>query len=156
MHKFSGPFIQQPEAEYDLTLACVAYLRFSITLIDAEFSEEERTIRVSKGLHGIHLYAHEYWLDHLLSYIQASRGFKAENSNILHGHLDCLVAAQQQYRTPVADAIGFTPSSNNTSLEFDKRLAGLADRPGIFRMASELLMFRDCQLKKQLDADVGM
>src|SRR2546423_10655101 len=47
--ELSGPFINSLKANYDLALACVAYMSFGLTLIDSQSSEEERTVRVGKG-----------------------------------------------------------------------------------------------------------
>ncbi|KAF2812552.1 uncharacterized protein BDZ99DRAFT_413355, partial [Mytilinidion resinicola] len=71
LHESSGPFLHRESAEYNLTLSCVTYMLQGMSLINSRLSEEERTVNVGKGFHGLHLYAVEYWLEHLLDYAQA-------------------------------------------------------------------------------------
>jgi hypothetical protein len=55
-------------AHYNVSIACIAYLRTSFNFIDPQFSAEQNSINVVKGFHGLHLYANEYWLAHLIAY----------------------------------------------------------------------------------------
>jgi hypothetical protein len=63
----SGPFIQQPQVSYEQSLACVSCLLSGLNVFQPGYDENDRLRRVLKGLHGLHLYANEYWTQHLLT-----------------------------------------------------------------------------------------
>ena len=53
---------------YDIALACTSYLLSGLTLADSRCEEDRKLIDVAKGLHGLQLYANEFWLEHVLAY----------------------------------------------------------------------------------------
>lgn len=60
--------IKPINAHHNISIACIAYLHTSFNFIDPQFSAEKNNINVVKGFHGLHLYANEYWLAHLITY----------------------------------------------------------------------------------------
>jgi len=63
----SGPFIQQPQVSYEQSLICVSCLLSGLNVFQQGHDENDRFRRVLRGLHGLHLYANEYWTQHLLT-----------------------------------------------------------------------------------------
>ena len=49
------------------TIACVACLISGIEIFRPEYYSPICDIRVVKGLHGLHLYSNEYWIDYALA-----------------------------------------------------------------------------------------
>ena len=156
MHKLSGPFLKQPKAEYDLTTACVACIGFSISLINARSPEDHRTANVGRGLHALYLYANEYWIGHLSSYIQAGGSLNTNESGSLRHQLDRLVDLQKRYEVQILSNYAPVLDSRDRFLSVDGRLACLADCPEIHRLASKMVAFRDSQKRKQLESSFGM
>ena len=60
--------IKPINAHHNVSIACIAYLCTSFNFIDPQFSAEQNSINIVKGFHGLHLYANEYWLTHLITY----------------------------------------------------------------------------------------
>jgi len=153
VHKLSGPFLKQPKAEYDLTTACVACIGFSISLINARSPEDHRTANVGRGLHALYLYANEYWIDHLSSYIHAGGSLSTNESGSLRHQLGQLVDLQKRYEV---QSLSNSAPPRDCFLSVDGRLAYLADCPEIHRLASKIVAFRDSQQRKQLETNFGM
>lgn len=59
---------------YDIAFACTSYLIMGLTLVDPDYDENQRLIDVGKGLHGLQLYANEFWLEHILTYADLASG----------------------------------------------------------------------------------
>lgn len=156
MHKLSGPFLKQPKAEYHLTTACVACIRFSIGLINSRSPEDHRTANVGRGLHALCLYANEYWIDHLSSYIHAGGSLNTNESGSLCHQLGRLVDLQKRYEVQILSNSAPVLDSRDRSLPVDGRLTCLADCPEIHRLASKIVAFRDSQQRKQLETNFGM
>ncbi|KAI9708049.1 MAG: hypothetical protein M1820_004253 [Bogoriella megaspora] len=53
---------------YDIALACTNYLLVGLTLVSPSYDEHQRLVDVGKGLHGLQIYANEFWLEHTLAY----------------------------------------------------------------------------------------
>ncbi|RYP39263.1 hypothetical protein DL768_010728 [Monosporascus sp. mg162] len=65
----SGHFIRESSAIYEHALACLAALISGARVFGTEYPDQDRMIRIVKGLHGFHLYAYEHWIDELLGAI---------------------------------------------------------------------------------------
>jgi hypothetical protein len=64
----SGPFLRETIGCRDISIACAVYLTNALRVLSPSFSEHDRNCLVGKGLHGFHLYAHEFWVEHLLGF----------------------------------------------------------------------------------------
>lgn len=64
----SGPFLRKDQAHHDITFSCVSYLLTSLSLKTSGSTMEQRSLRILRGLHGLHHYAHEFWIEHILQY----------------------------------------------------------------------------------------
>jgi hypothetical protein len=72
LHTTSGPFITALNAQKSISLTLVSYLCSSFALIDSQVRNEEKIVDIAKGIHGLHLYANEFWVAHLLEYIEVN------------------------------------------------------------------------------------
>jgi len=73
IHRFlfsreNGPFLSEIQAHRNITFSCVAYLANSLLLVSRSLSISERRERILNGLHGLHHYAHAFWIEHFLQY----------------------------------------------------------------------------------------
>ena len=71
LHTRSGPFITALNAEKNISLALITYLCSSFALIVSQVISE-KILDVAKGFHGLHLYANEFWVAHLLEYVEVN------------------------------------------------------------------------------------
>jgi len=63
------PFIRPEDAHLNIGFSCVAYLNTSFGLLPQQSNEEERIRSVVQGLHGLQIYANQYWYKHILAYM---------------------------------------------------------------------------------------
>ena len=47
------------------------YMNTSFCFIDPKYTKNDLQIKVVKGFHGLHHYAHEFWFQHLLQYAKS-------------------------------------------------------------------------------------
>ncbi|KXH46596.1 NACHT domain-containing protein [Colletotrichum nymphaeae SA-01] len=76
----SGPFINKKDSCRDITTACVAQLTQSLTLADETLERLQHLYCIAQGFYGLLPYAHEYWIEHLLEYLELSQGFCTPDS----------------------------------------------------------------------------
>jgi hypothetical protein len=62
-------------ANLEHSTASVACLLSSLILFQSKSPDDDRISRVVNGLHSLHVYANEYWLDHLLAVGSVEPGF---------------------------------------------------------------------------------
>lgn len=91
----TGPVLPLARAQHDIAFSCVAYMSSSLSLIDPSLTREDLLLRVGEGLHSVHLYAREYWLEHLLAYARENVGLKGVKSTPLYGQLTTLYEKHQ-------------------------------------------------------------
>ncbi|RSL79211.1 hypothetical protein CEP52_017550 [Fusarium oligoseptatum] len=70
----SNMVIEKQEALHEHGVAAITCLLSGLRLFRNEFHEQERLLRVVKGLHGFHVYATEYWTEYLLSHAAGTDG----------------------------------------------------------------------------------
>lgn len=61
----SGPFIVESDANYSLAYACVSQAVNNLDLVLTN-DHHEQLLQVCLGLYGLHDYAEEYWISHVL------------------------------------------------------------------------------------------
>lgn len=71
----SGPFLSSVTAHCNITYSCISYLSTSLVLIDPTCTPNNARTRVLQGYHGLHHYADEFWIDHLLQYFKLKGSF---------------------------------------------------------------------------------
>ena len=72
LNSHSGPFIYQPKAHLDIAFSCIVNITSALILVprfgqSIQDTEIERL--VATGSFGLHLYAHQYWKEHLVAYL---------------------------------------------------------------------------------------
>lgn len=130
-------------------LATVACLLSGLNVFNTTYSEQNRQYRVLKGIHGLHVYATEFWTDYLLSRVEVVNGSDA-NSHLLT--LACTLAEK------LDKAGGYSPpgGSQGNVEELDKRLGCLLDYPVLLKHVRSFLKARSLKtLEAQLLASNG-
>lgn len=74
-HEDNGAFISEAGASLEHSIASATCLLSGLQVFGPEFQDHERKLRVVHGLHAFHIYATEYWLDHLLVAGASEGGF---------------------------------------------------------------------------------
>lgn len=59
--------LQQPQAQLAVSLSCILYLESSLDLVDPQIASRDTRSKILQRSHELHLYANDYWLDHLLA-----------------------------------------------------------------------------------------
>lgn len=59
--------LQQPQAHLAVSLSCILYLESSLDLVDPQMALHDIRSKILQHSHELHLYANDYWLDHLLA-----------------------------------------------------------------------------------------
>lgn len=65
-------------AAYEQGLATAACLLSGFHIFQPAYPEQDRLLRVLRGLHGLHVYASEYWVEYLLSVAASNNGLDAD------------------------------------------------------------------------------
>jgi hypothetical protein len=151
----SGPFLRRERADYNMTLSCVSCLIQGMSLINGRLLEEQRIINVGRGFHGLHLYAVEYWLPHLLSYAEARHGLRNSDAPMLIRKLNDLAAIHKKYQDQILGARSDS-LNNSPHVSDDARLFLLEGIPGVFEMARQMVEFRRRRQLRSVDSTVGM
>jgi hypothetical protein len=90
LHPTSGPFLHESDAHLTISYACATYLSTSRCLIGNQILEEEQVLRVVKGFHCLHLYAHEFLVKHILRYAELQYNCNSSFSETLSAQLQKL------------------------------------------------------------------
>lgn len=94
--KLSGPFLQAAQAHHNIALSCVVYLSQSFNIFHHSISDDDMKIRIVKGFHSLHLYAHRFWLQHLIEYANAISSRDVDNTDVLFDRLRGLLEARKE------------------------------------------------------------
>lgn len=86
-----SPIIRREIGHFNLCFSCVAYLNTSYDLVPIEATTEERAKIVVPGFHGLHLYANQFWIDHLRSYCTILNQLKKPLSHDLSSQLTAIL-----------------------------------------------------------------
>ena len=66
--------INERQALSDHGIATITCLLSGLQVFNGAFNEQTRPIRLIKGVHGLHVYATEFWTEYLLSEAEATGG----------------------------------------------------------------------------------
>jgi hypothetical protein len=138
LHPSSGPYLQECHAHFDMAFSCVSYLSSSICLISPSMTDFEAENRIIKGFHGLHRYAHEFWIDHLLRFSLSKLCDSPAETKALVQQVDCLSQSQSLphlYDTPMANSIEVYSGSH-------EHLSSWYQFPNIQRFLEKVLVFR--------------
>ncbi len=77
------PFLQSQRAQLTVALSCVLYLPSSLELVDPRLRDDELRSRIGQGFHDLHLYANDYWLDHLGALVALPVGWRLDEKDFM-------------------------------------------------------------------------
>jgi hypothetical protein len=150
----SGPFLSPITSHYDIAFSCIAHMISSLDFVNPTVSDEELLQRVGYGYFGLHNYANEYWIEHLLSYASDNQGLSSDSADPLCAQISRLAARHNsflmnsgEYRCQVTQSPFADP---------DLRLKVLANAADIQDLAMKILVFRRDLQNKQIESGAGM
>jgi hypothetical protein len=139
LHPSSGPYLQEGHAHFDVAFSCVAYLSSSICLISPSMADFEAENRIIKGYHGLHNYAHEFWIHHLLRFSFPALCDSSTNAEALVQQVNCLSQSQRSlphlYDTQMAN-------SNEVHSGSHEHLPSWSQFPNIQQFLEKVLIFQ--------------
>lgn len=138
------------QASYEQSIACVACLDSALWVFSPACADDQRNLRVLRGLHGFQLYAHEYWIDHLLISASHHQTFQYGESKVLVNTLERLGQNAASKSVSLPESAG--PSKLTSTLH--KRLDALKIIPSIYDLA-KVEMENRALSKAPLDSDYG-
>jgi len=59
--------LQRPQAHLAVSLSCILYLESSLDFVDPQIASHDIRSKILERSHELHLYANNYWLEHLLA-----------------------------------------------------------------------------------------
>lgn len=132
------PFLSYTRAQYDLAFACMSYMRSTMRFIDVQTTENERRLRVLRGLHGLHHYANEFWFQHFLQYA------KSKDYPVNDDELDEFIEDLSDFwkHDPGIGAKRLKIDDTTSADSIANQLQDLADMPQAHDMGLDLLTFR--------------
>ncbi|KAH7170201.1 hypothetical protein EDB81DRAFT_908734 [Dactylonectria macrodidyma] len=131
----SNVIIHEQEAIQEHGLASIASLISGTWVFNEKYPEESKHRRVARGLHGLHVYATEYWTEYVLSHAESSGGFhQASRLSRL-----ALQLVDELDKTHGISIFGNTRTSDKVS---DERLALLQEHDSLHRCVDEALKIR--------------
>lgn len=77
-----SPSLGPQRAQLTVALSCVLYLPSSLDLVDPRCTEYEIRSRIGQGFHDLHLYANDYWLDHLQALLDSPVGTYSNEADL--------------------------------------------------------------------------
>jgi hypothetical protein len=126
-------------SHYGIAFACITYLNISSCFRDPNTSGEEVMIRVAKGFHGLHPYAHEFWFQHLLEYAKFHDDLDSPHYLLESG----LKQLQKFWKKDPGIAAKVVKLDDTTTAEsIRKQVEALDHAPWLQSMGIDILMFR--------------
>ena len=117
----------------------MAYLSTSPCLIHPSVPEDQLRLRIVKGYHGLHLYAIEFWTEHLLQYAKSQSGLDPTVSAPLIEQLQRLLGFRRESQTA---EFATEQLAMGASLPIETCTSALKDLPNIESLVKDVLMYR--------------
>jgi len=139
LHEASGPFLSYVHSHYDISLSCITYLNTSAYLYNPETSEDDQRLCVAKGFHGLHPYANEYWLQHLIQYAKGNQDLDYSEHQLETGLEELL----QFWKKPPGSYASSTKLDDTiTADNIQSKIEVLGHTPWLERMGLDVETFR--------------
>ncbi|KAH7241487.1 hypothetical protein BKA59DRAFT_529143 [Fusarium tricinctum] len=116
--------------------ATVTCLLSGLNVFCHTYAEQDRALRVAKGLHGLHVYATEFWTEYLLSWA-ASEYPRAEGDSVPLLDITCKLAASLNISPATT-----IPNPRHLDKMLDKRLQFLEKYPVLLNLVNQALQAR--------------
>ncbi|UZP43119.1 hypothetical protein NXS19_010935 [Fusarium pseudograminearum] len=130
--------LKQEQAFEEHGVATVACLLSGLRVFDDAYPERDRVLRVAKGLHGIHVYATEFWTEYLLHWASSNNTDTADSSTSLIS-LACELADELE-RDDVTNT-----TTQSTTKPLDNRLESLQQYPVLQKHVDRSLRSRSLE-----------
>lgn len=131
--------LQKEEALHEHGVATITCLLSGLRSFGSDFHEQERFLRVGKGLHGFHIYATEYWTEYLLSHTVRADGLDTDCTAPLIT-LACQLADAVEISNPET-----VPEHDASMDQLDKRLSSLWQYPTLHKCVGRALKARSLE-----------
>jgi hypothetical protein len=140
------PFIRPEDAHLNIGFSCLAYLDTSLCLLPQYSNDEERILWVLQGLHGLQIYANQYWHKHIVAYMDHVVSQELE----VPAHLILQLEEILKYsKTKIAEgSTGLDVVGPSNDKNVTEQHLSLERFPGLGSLISSLEGFRN-GLKKQ-------
>ena len=135
--KESGALMSETTACFEHSVASVTCLLSGINVFGREFPDQERQLRVVQGLHSFHVYANEYWLDHVLVAGGSEQGI--DQSSQLYALMSRLSSDLSELQSLKQNASG---SQTRDTPSLEAQLLCLKGLPGLLGAAKTTLVSR--------------
>jgi hypothetical protein len=135
------PFIKPEEAHLNIGFSCVAYLNTSFRLLPQHSNEEERILWVLQGVHGLQIYANQFWYKHIFAYLDLVVTEKVELPEYLIQQLEEILKYSKV--NPSEALTQSTPVGTSKSRAVpNHQCHSLKNFPGLHELVSNLEVFR--------------
>ncbi|RAO67477.1 uncharacterized protein BHQ10_003489 [Talaromyces amestolkiae] len=128
--------IDRVKEVYEHAIASVTCLLSGLEVFNVGYSNQDRIMRVLKGLHGFHVYANQYWVDYILEILSLN----SEQHNLQSGLTTIL-----RDLSNALESSGRLLQSSKKAEELavsDSRLVLLKQYPGLYKNAQITLQAR--------------
>jgi hypothetical protein len=140
LHPNSGPFLCESDAHLTVSFACASYLSTSRCLIGNQYSEQEQVLRVAKGFHALHQYAHGYLIEHVLHYAELQQDYKSTFSAALVTQLEKLLLFRKE---EISVDLKTVLDDHKSLPDIEKRLLSLELPPILYTLIRDMLVFQE-------------
>lgn len=131
--------IHKQQALHEHGVAAITCLLSGLRVFRSDFPEQSRLLRVGKGLHGLHVYATEYWTEYVLSYATRANEFDTDSPSPL-------ISLACQLTDEVEDSGLATPTEQDTEpYQLDERLSSLLKYPKLHQCVCRALKARSLE-----------
>lgn len=151
LNQVSGPFLSETTAHCNITFSCISYLSTSLSLIDPGRTPDEVRIQVLQGYHGLHHYADEFWMDHLLEYFKLKGMLDQPLLSVIDKALEFQKYDLSQSSEEELDKESY-PSSITKLMVLVSRMSAT---PEVQTFIRKLLIFRARSLPDKKEIDVS-
>ncbi|EEU35842.1 uncharacterized protein NECHADRAFT_20921, partial [Fusarium vanettenii 77-13-4] len=132
----SNIVIHKQQALHEHGVATVTCLLSGFRVFGSKLSEQERFLRVGKGLHGFHVYATEYWSEYLLSHVATTDGLATDSPAPL------TILACQLAEAVEVSGLGSVAEHDMGTSQPDERLQNLRQYPTLYNCVGRALKAR--------------
>ncbi|ESA44365.1 hypothetical protein GE21DRAFT_2385 [Neurospora crassa] len=143
-------FLDRSAATREHATATITCLVSGFWIFAEQLADDNRILRIVKGIHGLHIYSNQFWLECFLDTVSTSRG-------LVHG------SPLHQVAQALANSLRLQPSTRTSSTSGnaestaseDNRLQYLKEHDAIYEMARRELGERVARAKSQMTDNGG-
>ncbi|KAH8803560.1 hypothetical protein F5884DRAFT_904077 [Xylogone sp. PMI_703] len=139
----SNLIINGPEALIEHGRAAITCILSGLEVFNQTYPEHTQCVRVIRGLHGLHLYATEYWAEYILSYAASTNGGDLNSPLFIFA---CQLASKLDVEVNLAtEEVSTSKEVESKSDVSDERLELLQQLPSLFNHVKTFLEARSLQ-----------